>query len=118
MLRGPDFLRTTTFRWAVWSAFAFAAAVLLLFRITYQQTAAYLTRQVDRALTSEAASFASEPSSDLLRRIDWRMKSDTRHFNVTGLVSSDGHLLAGNISGIPAGLPPPGDATKVSVLRT
>jgi signal transduction histidine kinase len=45
------------------------------------------------------------------------MKSDTRHFNVTGLFSRDRDLLAGNINGIPAGLPPPGDASKVSVSR-
>jgi signal transduction histidine kinase len=117
MLREPDFLRTTTFRWAVCSALAFAAAVLLLFGLTYQRTAGYLTRQVDTALVSEAASFVSEPASDLLRRIQWRMKSDPRHFNVTGLFDRDGRLLAGNISGIPAGLPPPGSAARLSVSR-
>ena len=70
MLRSPEFLRTTTFRWAVSSAFAFACAVLLLFGLTYWQTASYLTRQVDRALLSEASSFISGPASDLLSRIE------------------------------------------------
>src|SRR4029077_8914887 len=100
MLRGPDFLRTTTFRWAVSSALAFACAVLLLFGLTYWQTAGYLTRQVDRALLSEASSFVREPVGDLLRRVEWRLQTDHRHFNVTGLFSPEGRLLAGNIAQI------------------
>jgi signal transduction histidine kinase len=117
MLRGPEFLRTTTFRWAVSSAFAFACAVLLLFGLTYWQTASYLTRQVDRALLSEASSFMSSPASDLLSRIEWRLQTDPRHFNVTGLFGSDGRRLAGNIAGMPEGLPPPGSAARLGVSR-
>ena len=117
MLRGADFLRTTTFRWALSSAFAFSGAVLLLFGLTYWQTAGYLTRQVDRALLSEATSFMSEPASDLPRRIEWRLKTDSRHFNVTGLFGPDGRRLMGNIAEIPKELPPPGSAARLGVSR-
>ena len=117
MLRSPEFLRTTTFRWAVSSAFAFACAVLLLFGLTYWQTASYLTRQVDRALLSEASSFMSGPASDLLSRIEWRLQTDPRHFNVTGLFDADGRRLAGNIARMPESLPPPGSAARLGVSR-
>jgi signal transduction histidine kinase len=117
MLRSPEFLRTTTFRWAVSSALAFASAVLLLFGLTYWQTAGYLTRQVDRGLLSEAASFMNGPANDLRRHIEWRLQTDPRHFNVTGLFGPDGRLLAGNIAGMPAGLPPPGNAARLGVSR-
>ncbi len=117
MLRSPDLLRTTTFRWAVSSALAFASAVLLLFGLTYWQTAGYLTRQVDRGLLSEAASFMNGPASDLRRHIEWRLQTDPRHFNVTGLFGPDGQVLAGNIAGMPAGLPPQGNAARLGVSR-
>src|SRR5258708_36306805 len=117
MLRGPDFLRTTTFRWAVSSALAFASAVLLLFGLTYWQTAEYLTRQVDRALLSEASSFMNGPANDLLRHIEWRLQTDHRHFNVTGLFGPDGRLLAGNNPGIPTGRAPPGGGAALRGVR-
>src|SRR5258708_36842154 len=117
MLRGPDFLRTTTFRWAVSSALAFASAVLLLFGLTYWQTAEYLTRQVDRALLSEASSFMNGPANDLMRHIEWRLQTDHRHFNVTGLFDPASLPLGGDTSGFPTGKPPRGSAPAPSVFK-
>jgi signal transduction histidine kinase len=105
-VRLPDFIRTTTFRWAFGVAGAFVLCTLLLFAFVYWQTAAYMTSSYDNLLTGETRLIAADTPERQLERIDFRLHDDPRRIRIAALFGADGHRIAGNMESLPAGLPP------------
>jgi signal transduction histidine kinase len=114
-VRLPDFIRTTTFRWALGVAGAFVLCTLLLFGFVYWQTAAYMTRSIDNLLTGEVSLIAADVPARRLERIGNRLRDDPRRIRIAGLFGADGSRIAGNLESLPGGLAPdvPTDAVVV-----
>src|SRR5579862_6263750 len=104
-VRLPDFIRTTTFRWAFGVAGAFVLCTLLLFAFVYWQTAAYMTSSYDNLLTGETRLIAADAPARQLERIEYRLRDDPRRIRI-----------AGNMESLPAGLPPD-VPTNAAVVR-
>jgi signal transduction histidine kinase len=112
-----ELARSTTLRWAVAVAAAFTICSLLLFAFVYWQTAIYLTRQIDDVIVGDAAALAGEPPQHLRESIDERLLEDPRRIKLAGLFDPQGRWIAGNIQGVPSGLPFDGIAHKAIVVR-
>jgi signal transduction histidine kinase len=104
-VRLPDFVRSTTFRWALGVAAAFAACTLLLFGIVYWQTAAYVTRNIDAVIIAEARLDEGATREQVMTFIADHLLEDPRRIKLAGMFAPDGHRLAGNVEAIPATLP-------------
>jgi signal transduction histidine kinase len=104
-VRLPEFIRSSTFRWTVTVAGAFAACVLLLFGFVYWQTAAYMTARIDATILQEIRVIGDDAPRQRLAAIDERLRQDPRRVRLGGLFDSDGQRLAGNIERVPAMLP-------------
>jgi signal transduction histidine kinase len=98
-------LRTTAFRWTAGFAAVLAIAMTLLAGFIYWQTVGYISQQVDRGISSDARSFAAEPSANLAGRLARVVSADAQRAPVAGLFDPDGHSLAGNIVALPSPLP-------------
>jgi signal transduction histidine kinase len=103
-VRLPEFVRSTTFRWALGAAGAFGLCILLLFGFIYWQTAAYLKGKIEAAVTQAADLIAADAPERRLEAIDERLRQDLRRVQVAGLFGPDGHRIAGNLESMPAGL--------------
>ena len=112
----PEFVRTTTFRWALTVASAFLVCTLVLFGFVYWQTAVYVMSKYDVLLVEELRVFASNTPDQLLQEINDRLLKDPQHIKIAGLFGADGSRIAGNIQTLPPGLAP--DApTNAAVVR-
>jgi signal transduction histidine kinase len=105
-VRLPEFIRTTTFRWALGVAGAFVLCTLLLFGFVYWQTAAYMTASLDSLLTGDVALIAADGPARQLERIEFRLRDDPRHIRIAGLFGPDGSRVAGNLERLPGGVTP------------
>jgi signal transduction histidine kinase len=105
-VRLPDFIRTTTFRWALGVAGAFVLGTLLLFGFVYWQTDAYMTSSIDRLLTGEVSRIAPDAPERRLELIVNRLRDDPRRIRLAALFGADGHRVAGNLESLPGGLAP------------
>jgi signal transduction histidine kinase len=105
-VRLPEFIRTTTFRWALGVAGAFVLCTLLLFGFVYWQTAAYMTASLDSLLTGDVALIAADAPARQLERIEFRLRDDPRHIRIAGLFGPEGRRVAGNLERLPAGVAP------------
>lgn len=112
----PDFLRTTTFRWALAVASAFVLCTLLLFGFVYWQTAAYMTSTFDDLITAELSIIAAEAPQQQLQHIENRLRNDPRRIRIAALFDANGHRIVGNIESLPPGLAP-GAPINVVVVR-
>jgi signal transduction histidine kinase len=115
-VRLPDFIRTTTFRWAFGVAGAFVLGTLLLFAFVYWQTAAYMTSSYDNLLTGETRLIAADTPARQLERIEFRLRDDPRRIRIAALFGADGHRIAGNMESLPAGVVPD-VPTNAAVVR-
>jgi signal transduction histidine kinase len=95
--------RTTTFRLSAIFGAVFVAGIMLLLGLVYVQTASYLTRRVDRALTEEANNLRQSGPESILRR--FRRDSALDPLNSFGLFSSTGDMVAGDTPLTPGSLP-------------
>jgi signal transduction histidine kinase len=111
-VRLPDFIRTSTFRWALAVASAFVICTLLLFAFVYWQTATYITSEFDDLIVGELLIFAAETPERQLAHIQERLDNDPRRIRIAGLFGADGHRIAGNLESLPGGMTPniPADA--------
>jgi signal transduction histidine kinase len=114
-VRRFEFFTTTTFRWAVALAAAFALAMALLSAFIYWQTVGYLTRRVDTELMNHAQAIVGASPADRADRIERYLQSDVALPKVAGLFDTAGRLVAGNLKAIPAGLPTPGSIGDLNV---
>lgn len=116
-MRLPEFTRSTTFRWAIAIAAAFAVGTLILFGFVYWQTAAYMTARTDSLIAGELTVIAAEPPEQRLDMLDSRLKSDPRRIKVAGLFTADGRRIAGNVESRPSGLEPDTRARNIQIMR-
>lgn len=116
-MRPAEFIRSTTFRWAIAVAAAFVASTLILFGFVYWQTSAYLTVRIDSLIIGELAGIASEPREQRRLLVDSRLKGDPRRIKLAGLFAADGRRIAGNIDSQPVGLPTDESPRNIEVLR-
>src|ERR1700687_3941515 len=94
----PDFVRTTTFRW---TSIAFAACILLFSAFVYLEAAAYMLARMDAAITEESFVIAADTPDRQLNAIDDRRSEDPRRIKLAGLFGADGHRIAGNLESLP-----------------
>jgi signal transduction histidine kinase len=115
--RLPEFTRTTTFRWTLLISSAFALAIFASFAFVYVQAIYDILGRIDAAVTQEANTIARETAEQRLESVAERMRQDPRRVKPIGLFSADGHRLAGNIEGLPAGLPVDTAPRDVPIVR-
>ena len=112
----PEFVRTTTFRWALTVSSAFLVCTLVLFGFVYWQTAVYVMSKYDVLLVEEVRVFASNTPDQMLQEIHDRLLKDPQRIKIAGLFDADGSRIAGNIESLPPGRGP--DApTNTMVVR-
>jgi signal transduction histidine kinase len=100
----PQFLRSSSFRWALMLALALAAIVAALFGFTYWQTASYLTARSDQMIMTQVNAISSLPEQRRLEAIEEHLRQDSRGVQFAGLFNADGRRVAGNIASLPTGL--------------
>jgi signal transduction histidine kinase len=98
------FRRTTSFRMAAAYGLAFALTTCVILGAVYLQSAAYLTRRVDRILAAHAAALADAPAGELRSRIDEALALNGDRTNAYGLFAPDGAWIAGNLHHLPGRL--------------
>jgi signal transduction histidine kinase len=103
-VRLPDFVRTTTVRWAfvVWGIYALA--LILSFSFVYMRASSVVTASADSAITDEADAIAREAPDRRLEVVAERMRQDPRRVKPVGIFDPSGHLIKGNIAALPTGL--------------
>ena len=97
-MKRPQFLRSSSFRWALMLAVALAAIVVALFGFTYLQTASYLTARSDQMIMTQVNAISALPGQRRLDAIEEHLKQDSRGVQFAGLFGSDGKRVAGNIA--------------------
>jgi signal transduction histidine kinase len=116
-VRLPEFTRSTTFRWTLVLASAFALAIFGSFAFVYVQAIDDILTRIDAAITDEADIIASQTPERRLQSLQERMRQDPRRVKPIGLFSADGHRLAGNIESLPSGLPIDAAAQGARIVR-
>lgn len=99
-----QFLSSTSFRWALMLAGAFAAIVMALFGFIYWQTTDYLTMRTDRMLAVQLNAITVLSAQRRLEAIDDHLKQDSRGVQFAGLFGADGRKITGNLEHLPRGL--------------
>jgi signal transduction histidine kinase len=100
----PEFVRTTTFRWAAAAAGAFATFVLVLFGFIYWKTDHYLIARSDHIIASQLHVMSRLPGERKRDIIQYQLSEDPRVVQFVGLFGPDGSRLAGNLDDLPSGL--------------
>ena len=103
--------RTTSFRLTTLFGAVFAAAIVLVLGLVYLQTADYLTRRVDRALSREVATFRRAGPESILQRFQQEAARDP--LNSFGLFSQGGEQVAGDTRLKPSDLRRDGEPENV-----
>jgi signal transduction histidine kinase len=116
-VRLPDFVRSTTFHWALGVAAAFGACTLMLFGFVYWQTAAYVTSSIDSDLTGEARFVVGNTREQALEFVAERLRDDPHRLKLAGLFGPDGQRIAGNMEAAPATLPRDDNAHVAEMVR-
>jgi signal transduction histidine kinase len=116
-VRLPEFTRSTTFRWTLLLASAFALAIFGSFAFVYVQAIYDILTRIDAAITEEADIIASQTPERRLQSLQERMRQDPRRVKPIGLFSADGNRLAGNIESLPSGLPIDAAAQDIPIVR-
>jgi signal transduction histidine kinase len=113
----PEFIWSTTFRWALGIAAAFGVCTMLLFGFVYWRTAAYVTDNIDSDITTAARLEAGSTREQALGFIAARLHEDPHRLKLAGLFAPDGHRVGGNVEAIPNTLPLDGQAHVTEMVR-
>ncbi len=117
-MRQPQFMRSTTFRWALAVAGVLAVFVIVLFGFIYRTTDDYLIARSD-IMIARQLDYLAGLSGELRRlAIDAHLEEDSRGVQYAGLFGPDGHKLAGNLEQLPTGLRIDDSVQGVTVVRT
>lgn len=116
-MRLPDIIRSTTFRWTLGIAGAFAVCTVLLFGFVYWQTAAYITMRIDRVIAIERDLAADASPKQRQLAIEARLSADPRRIKLGGLFDAEGRPILGNLARLPPGLASDGAARSIVVER-
>src|SRR5258708_611990 len=115
-MRQPQFIRSSTFHWALAVSAVFAVFVIVLFGFIYWKIDDYLTARSDRVITVELDGIAGLSPERRLEAIDEKLRQDPRGGQVAAIFAADGHRVAGNLENLPSRLPirPPAQVTDIS----
>ena len=116
-MRQPQFIRSSTFHWALAVAAVFAVFVIVLFGFIYWRIDDYLTARSDRVVTVELETFAGLSPERRLEAIDERLRQDPRGVQLAAIFAADGHRIAGNIESLPINLRIDAPAQSAGVVR-
>src|SRR5258708_11416997 len=117
-MRQPQFIRSTTFRWALAVAGVFAIFVTVLFGFIYWKTDNYLIVRSDRMIATQLHFIAGLPGIRQPEAIAQHLGQDSRGVQYAGLFGADGRKIAGNLETFPGGLKNDESVQRVSALRT
>src|ERR1700704_2687476 len=110
----PDFVRTTTFRW---TSTAFAACILLFSAFVYWEAWAYTLVRMDASIVEESLAIAADSPDRQLNAIDDRLSEDPRRIKLAGLFAADGRRISGNLASLPHDLKIDGVVQGVAAIR-
>jgi signal transduction histidine kinase len=116
-VRLTDIIRSTTFRWTLAVAGAFAICIVLLFGFVYWQTAAYMTAKIDNYILREAEAIAADSPEHWLTAVSERLRQDPRRVKLGGLFSADGRRIFGNIESLPPTVDPEQGVQNLTLIR-
>jgi signal transduction histidine kinase len=117
-MRQPQFVRSTTFRWALAVAGVLAMFVVALFGFIYWQTDSYLIARSDGMIASQLHYIAGLPSAGEPSAIAQHLDQDFRGVQYAGLFGPDGRKITGNLDQVPPELKMNESVQSVPVLRT
>ncbi|WP_145750581.1 sensor histidine kinase [Nitrospirillum amazonense] len=116
--RWYEIARTTSFRLATVFACFFAGSSLLLFAFIYWRATVFETNRIDALITEDARTLASEDQDAILALINTHVTGDFHRVGYAALFAPNGNRIAGNLEGVPPGLPIDGKVHVVSAART
>jgi signal transduction histidine kinase len=117
-MRQPQFIRSSTFHWALAVSAVFAVFVIVLFGFIYWKIDDYLTARSDRVITVELDGIAGLSPERRLEAIDEKLRQDPRGVQVAAIFAADGHRIAGNLESLPPRLRIDAPAQGTDVVRT
>ena len=100
-MRQLELTRTTPFRLTLLSGAIFSIAVFLLLGLIYFQTAAYMTRQMNDIVASQAEALEAAGPTQIADRVSEVVSADYRRVEYYGLFDGDGRWIAGNVKTLP-----------------
>ncbi len=113
----PEFVHSTTFRWALGVAGAFGVCTLLLFGFVYWQTATYVTGNIDDVIVTDVSLEQNASRDQALAFVTQHNLEDPRRVKLAGLFGPDARQLAGNVAALPPALPLDGMAHSIKLIR-
>ena len=117
-MRQPQFMRSTTFHWALAVAGVLAVFVIVLFGFIYWKTDDYLIARSDTMITKQLNYIAGLSSERRLIAIDEHLEQDSRGVQYAGSFGPDGQKMAGNLEQFPSGLKMNDSVQSITVVRT
>src|SRR5580704_13142694 len=117
-MRQPQFMRSTTFRWALAVAGVLAVFVIVLFGFIYWKTDDYLIARSDIMVAKQLDYLAGLSGERQRMAIDAHLEEDSRGVQYAGLFGPDGHKMAGNLEQLPPELKIDDSVQGVTVVRT
>ena len=116
-MRRPQFVRSTTFRWALAVASVLAIFVIVLFGFIYLKTDNYLIVRSDRMIARQLHYIAGLPSARQPDAIAQHLDQDSRGVQYACLFGPDDRKIIGNLERFPPDLKMDGSVQSISVLR-
>ncbi len=117
-MRQPQFVRSTTFRWALAVAGVLAVFVIVLFGFIYWKTDSYLIVRSDRMIARQLHYIAGLSGGRQLDAIEQHLEQDSRGVQYAGLFGPDDRKITGNLERFPPDLKMDESVQSISVLRT
>ena len=117
-MRQPQFVRSTTFRWALAVAGVLAIFVIVLFGFIYWKTDSYLIVRSDRMIARQLHYIAGLSGGRQLDAIAQHLEQDSRGVQYAGLFGPDDRKITGNLERFPPDLKMDESVQSISVLRT
>jgi signal transduction histidine kinase len=115
----PEFIRDTTFRWAVTVAGVFALCTLLMFGFVLYASVRFTTNDID-ALISGALDriVRTDNPVAVAQGVEEHLQEDPRRTKLAALFAPDGSRVAGNIQSLPPDLRSDAGPQFVVLTRT
>jgi len=113
----PEFMRTTTFRWTLVVAGAFAVGIILMSIFALAQAYSYMTSDVDGLIEGVANTIIARGPQHRIDAIDEHLGIDPHQVKIAGLFAPDGSRIAGNVQVLPHGLRVDAGPQLVSLVR-
>jgi len=103
-MQWPEFGRSTTLGWTALVAVLFATFAVAMLGFVYLKAKHDLTIRYDGAIARQMAVFAQLSAERRLDAIDENLRQDPGRVRLSGLFSSNGRRIAGNLQSLPPGL--------------